>query len=73
LGDAVWLTARRGQLRDDPVVAVRRDPAAYLMGLVSVAIVRVALRSPADIFQELSDDRDRRCCGPGSRRGRAGC
>jgi 4-hydroxybenzoate polyprenyltransferase len=39
----VWLSAHRGQLHDDPVVAVSRDPVTYVVGALSAAIVWAAI------------------------------
>jgi 4-hydroxybenzoate polyprenyltransferase len=38
----VWLRAHRGELHDDPVVAVSLDPATYIVGTVAMAFVAIA-------------------------------
>jgi hypothetical protein len=38
-----WLSAHRGKLHDDPVVAVAVDPATYVLAAISVAIVLSAV------------------------------
>jgi hypothetical protein len=34
-----WLRAHRRQIHDDPVVAVAMDPATYVIGAITIAIV----------------------------------
>jgi 4-hydroxybenzoate polyprenyltransferase len=38
----VWMRAHRQRLHDDPVIALMKDPATYVVGLLAAAIVWVA-------------------------------
>ena len=39
----IWFMAHRRQLHDDPVVAVARDPATYIVGAIAIAVVLRAI------------------------------
>jgi hypothetical protein len=38
-----WLKAHRGEMHDDPVVAIASDPITYLVAVISAIIVAAAL------------------------------
>jgi len=40
----IWLIAHRGQMHDDPLVFALKDPASYVIGVLTLAVLWLAAK-----------------------------